>query len=542
MYLGLVLVLTFPVLQSFWSSGYFVTHDSAIHILRIEQFHRSFSSGQIPVRFAPDLLQGAGYPLFIINYHLPYYLAEIFLQLGFSSIDSYRILMSLAYVAYVAFSWIFFSRISKSSVSAWSGAGIVAVAPYTLANIFTRGALAEMIAVSLIPLNFLVVDIYFRQKEKLQIKIWNLLAMSWVFAALLTAHTLIAGFILPLVFLYGLIVSKKKIQSFFNLIFSFFFAICLAAFALMPAIFERSYFSFDTRILTVWRGHLLPLFSILHIPLFHEMMDSPYQVGLVITLVMSISLLGYVFFKKTRDARMLYCMVIFFCSIFLSSVFSTKIWEIFSFSGFIVFPWRLLNIAIFSAGIATAIILNLIPKYKIFLAVAIVVLAGYASRHYMRPAPFSGDFLNTQNQFDTATTEGEYDPIGMDKRIGKLTIPDVRIIEGKGQISVVKKSVNSTTFYASIQNDALLQINRLYFPGWYGSIDGKSINPNIPTSTHPGALNGLISFWVAKGEHQVLIFYSETPLRLIADAISFISLLISLLLIMLKLRLGAGLK
>jgi hypothetical protein len=59
-----------------------------------------------------------------------------------------------------------------------------------------------------------------------------------------------------------------------------------------------------------------------------------------------------------------------------------------------------------------------------------------------------------------------------------------------------------------------------YYPGWHVTIDGDTV-PVAPTDPE-----GLVSFDVPAGSHTVRVRFGETPLRLAADAISILALVI----------------
>ncbi len=61
-----------------------------------------------------------------------------------------------------------------------------------------------------------------------------------------------------------------------------------------------------------------------------------------------------------------------------------------------------------------------------------------------------------------------------------------------------------------------------YYPGWRVTVDGNPV-PIAPTEP-----DGLISFDVPAGHHTIRIHFGETPLRLLADTLSLLSLLILL--------------
>ncbi|MCK4471237.1 MAG: glycosyltransferase family 39 protein, partial [Anaerolineae bacterium] len=62
-----------------------------------------------------------------------------------------------------------------------------------------------------------------------------------------------------------------------------------------------------------------------------------------------------------------------------------------------------------------------------------------------------------------------------------------------------------------------------YFPGWRVTVNGD------PVSIAPTEPEGLISFDVPAGRHTVAVRFGETPLRLVADAISLLSLVAGIL-------------
>jgi len=73
--------------------------------------------------------------------------------------------------------------------------------------------------------------------------------------------------------------------------------------------------------------------------------------------------------------------------------------------------------------------------------------------------------------------------------------------------------------------------NTLYFPGWVVLVDGVETEIEFQDPSN----RGLITFYVNKGNHIVNVLYKETKIRLFSNAISFISLIISIVLIMFQL-------
>src|SRR3989344_8487245 len=103
-------LLSLWVTRDFFRPEFFQSHDALYHVVRLDQFHKALLSGQFPVRWAPDLLDGLGYPLFVINYHLPYYLAEAFHLLGLSLFSALKAMFIFSVIGSALTSfWLFYS-------------------------------------------------------------------------------------------------------------------------------------------------------------------------------------------------------------------------------------------------------------------------------------------------------------------------------------------------------------------------------------------------------------------------------------------------
>ncbi|GAF99922.1 unnamed protein product, partial [marine sediment metagenome] len=130
-------------------------HDD-MQIMRIFELDKCFQDGQIPCRWVPDLGYSYGYPLF--NYYppLPYYLGELFYLLGFSLINSVKLLFGLGFIL----SGIFMYLLAREFWGNLGGflAGIFYIyAPYHAVDVYVRGAMGEHWALVCFPLILLAV-------------------------------------------------------------------------------------------------------------------------------------------------------------------------------------------------------------------------------------------------------------------------------------------------------------------------------------------------------------------------------------------------
>ena len=82
-YLILLLVLSGLALTPLFAPGYFYTaHDGRHSVFYLNMFDASIRDGALWPRWAMHHIQGYGYPTFIIQSPLGFYVAEIFMLLG----------------------------------------------------------------------------------------------------------------------------------------------------------------------------------------------------------------------------------------------------------------------------------------------------------------------------------------------------------------------------------------------------------------------------------------------------------------------------
>ena len=65
-------------------------------------------------------------------------------------------------------------------------------------------------------------------------------------------------------------------------------------------------------------------------------------------------------------------------------------------------------------------------------------------------------------------------------------------------------------------------VNTLYFPGWQVLVDGYPVEIQFQDPSW----RGLMTFNVSAGEHQVVVKFGETRLRMFADVISLVGFVV----------------
>src|SRR4051794_35748436 len=107
-YLPIIIIIVFSIvaLLPLFHSGFFPIHDDE-QIGRLYDLDKAVKAGHIPPRLAQDLGFGYDYPLF--NFYPPfvYYVAQVFVLVGFSYIGAIKIMIGLGFLLAALFMYLF---------------------------------------------------------------------------------------------------------------------------------------------------------------------------------------------------------------------------------------------------------------------------------------------------------------------------------------------------------------------------------------------------------------------------------------------------
>src|SRR3989344_4862571 len=146
------IILSVPALKSLSTSGFYTSHDGETHTARIAQYYEALKDGQIPPRVAGAFYNGLGSPIFVYIYPLPYLLGSAIHFLGFSYVNSFKLIMALSFIFSGIFSYIWLKEILKSEKAAFLGAIFYSWVPYRFSLIYVRASLSEILAYTFLPL------------------------------------------------------------------------------------------------------------------------------------------------------------------------------------------------------------------------------------------------------------------------------------------------------------------------------------------------------------------------------------------------------
>jgi hypothetical protein len=206
-------------------------------------------------------------------------------------------------------------------------------------------------------------------------------------------------------------------------------------------------------------------------------------------------------------------------SIFFSSSISSPLWHVLPVT-FIQFPFRFLSLEIVACAFLAAYLFSALQSRiikGIFATVVVISLTINAVPYFINISSFDkGEGFYTTNQ-STTTTRDEYMPVWVKEKPLERAAEKVQVIKGTADVTNSIFTNTKISFTANVKSNAGIQVNKVYWPGWTASVDGKDAAIDYRNS------KGVMTIAVPTGSHQVRLSFQETPLRLFADLITIIS-------------------
>jgi hypothetical protein len=533
LFLGLILPSIWPLFRS----DFFRMHDYT-HVARLVEMDKAIRDGHWPPRWAEDLGWGYGMPLFNFYAPLPYYLGEIFHLLGFSFLNSIKLVFGLSF--FIAFGGMFLlARKFWGKLGGFLAGLAFVYSPYRAVDFYVRGALGELFAISLIPWVIWGTTVLIDGKRKKFISL-----TSFFLALLLLSHTVLDFICLPLLIVFALIyflINKKPRVNLLNLILSFVLGLGLASFFWLPAFWEKDF----TRV-----GELIGGYSHYshHFLYFRQFLNGQWGYGgsvdgpndglsfhlgrvhLLLSLLTFIFSYFYSCLKKRFEKRELlvaaFLLLIIFLA-FLSTYHAKLIWDAIPLMAFVQFPWRLNSFIIVLVAFLTGGGCFYLKKFvgqkaSLVFLIFFILLLLKTNLNYFKPQTYinPNDFYYSEEERIKERISGvipDYIPQAVGKEPEEIAREDYLVIEGNPEIEVIESKTQSIVLKIDGQDDSRIQLNRFYFPGWQLFIDGQKSDFEYKDN------NGIIKTNIPEGEHNLKLVFKPTLARRLGEMISFIS-------------------
>lgn len=524
-----ILILSSLTVWPLFLPGYFTHHDD-LQVMRIFEMKQCFQDFQIPCRWVSDMGYGNGYPLFNYYNPLPYYIGGILsFFLGF--LMSAKILFFIPLVLGGFSMYLLVKELLDKQAGFLAGV-LYLFAPYRALDSFVRGAVAESFAIALIPLVF-----YFALKLIEISSKKYLIYFSLSLAAFFTSHTIMTLLFAPLLLfmiLYWLWTKKKG----WYVVYGLLLGIGLSAFFTIPAYFEKGLVQIDnlTRHDLDFRAHFVTLSQLFldrswgYGASFSGPFDTiSFQIGWPHWILALLST-PLVFILKRKEKKLVFfyigILAFFILSIFMTHNKSAFIWEKIGVLRFTQFPWRFLAVAIFTSSLLGGFLVyglnGHLKKITVILLVLITVVLNWS---YFRPEKFIFSLTDKEKlsgrlwEIQQKASILDYLPVGAGEPIEPA--PDKPIIRvGEADIKYFEKKSSSWMLDIEVRSPAKIEIPVMDFPNWIVFKNGAEVNYSNNNYV------GRISLDLQKGTHKISGKFTNTPIRVVANILTLVSVLI----------------
>ena len=551
----LIVLFSIPALQPLFSNQFTCGFDNVFHLWRSVQIAELMQSGEWFSRWAPHMVRGYGYPLYLFQSPLSAYGAAVFHFSGFSWPVSINLVYALGLVLSAIATW-WLVRDLWGELGGLVAAVAMLYAPFHIYVVMYRGSMSESAAWIFPPLVLWGLRRWQLLKQRVGLVTAVLSLTLLFFTHDVTAYAFLPFFVVWIVGLSWEVRSRTQINADEHRLSLKFrlqrltsggLALLLGlgggAFFWLPAVVERGSIQFD-RASSAWpflfNNNFLPLNQLFALPRNADpwlLNDWPERglgavllVGVLVGIVMGWRLAGE---KRWITAVITF---IFVSYLFIVSPFSTVLWENVGILAVFQFPWRFLAPATLAAAMLIGGIVNcqLSIVNRQWIGLGLIALLSILHWGWLYPnhcdvpqdATVAGMVsweLGTGTLGTTASREllpvtvaqvpREPDvPSPWEARILLADLPD-----GATIVSAEYGALDAT-IELSTPDPFVVRYRAFDFPGWQVTVNGESV-PITPSKPH-----GLITFPVENGWSTIQVTFTETPLRSIADVISILSI------------------
>jgi len=526
-YLLLSITLFIPLL-ALMHPGFPITHDGQDHIVRIANFYMNLESGIVIPRWAPNLNWGYGHPVIEFLYPLPSYTASFFHFLGFSFLNSTKIVLGsgMFFSGITMFLWL---KSFWSEKASFLGAVLYVIAPYRFIDVYVRGDIGENLAFIFIPL-----VLFFIQRLGKKVSTFPTVLGGIALCLLILSHNAVSLMMFPIivlymVFQYAYFVNKKEKKKF--ILFSFLFLLFgfgLAAFFWIPGLLEGKFTLRNIVTAGSYKDRFVSFAQLVYGPWSYGGTGMfTLQLGVVNWIAFFVSLASLPFLWKSRKKEKRVVFGSFLIIMTLLAVFfmlpqSFFIWNKILLLQNFQFPWRFLAVTVFTTAVLGGFLVEAFPQRVqtgmfIFLFALILFFNKnywHAQGYFTKPESFfTGVYYGT-------TDTGESAPIWSVRFMEHTASSSAQVISGTAAIHQTLRKVDVHAYIITATTQARILENTLYFPGWRIFIDGSQ----VPIQFQDENYRGLMTFMIPQGTHSVRVIFQESKLRLLSDIISITTL------------------
>ncbi|HLK62042.1 MAG TPA: hypothetical protein VKU19_01285 [Bryobacteraceae bacterium] len=526
-----VIALALPVCLPLFSGKVLDGHDAFEYFPRLIEFHQNISAGILLPRWAPDLTNGNGQPLFLFNPPLIYYAGELWHLLGFSFVTALNLACATIVVA-SAFAGFLLGRLYFGERGGWLASAALIYAPYFALDLYVRSAMAEFAAFP-----FEVLTLYGFGAYAKHGKYPALLLGAAAYGGVFLSHNGAALLFTPLLVAFigftawrarsGLILGRQAAGLALGL--------GLGAALWLPSLAERGDIHIDRLLQGYLRysNHFVYLEQLFYSPWGYGIsVEGPkdemsFALGWSHLLLAGVACVVVARYPKSGDpAYLRFFGVAVAILSFLMLRDAEFAWDRLPLLQYVEFPWRLLGpVAVALALLVAALghVLDAWPQWRtpaFASAMALLIvpnLSHMAARglrdvdlSFWTPAALASRGLEV-------TTAGEYVPRWVDVP-SPYDARNAIVVDGDADIQRTARTPVSWSARVVARRPSVIQLAISYYPGWQVRIDG------VASEAKPTSGSGQIRFDVPPGDHQVEAQWLRTAPVWLGDGLSLLTL------------------
>ena len=485
-----------------------------VQVTRVEAMYSELSSHQFPVRYVDAFGHGAG--SFIFKYYSPlvYYLGAVFHYMGFSVIQSVKLIYLLMTAIGTIGIWVLLKSQRMGLLSSTMGTIVFVVSPYLYHDFFHRGSLTEASAFMLLPWVWWA---YLRiMKEASGV---NIAVGALSLGALILTHSLtgvmVVGTLVILTFLPPL-----RLKNTIKLVVAILLGCGLAAFSLIPSLYEKNIIQYENNSL-VQTGYLdHPVSLVEQFTIYPSGKTAYLGFGLMITYLMLVG--GYMMFpalRKKYGKVGLFVMIVGTGGLLLMLPSGGWLWANIIYLRYFQFPFRLLTVVTTALVVGYAILIENFRDSKVFsaLMMLIILIPLLFSLRYYQPLGYQyGTKYTVDDPCMTNTWADEY----LSKWTTKCLLKPTKDLVSPPVDNLIATDKGRTIKFDAPKAGEYI-IAKYYFPEW-SARDGNGLAIKV----EPYGENGLIAVTTTKANTLVTVKMQPTTTDKVGDAVSVISLLL----------------
>lgn len=510
--------------------------DGLLHLYRVVALDHALNRGVFFPRWLPDLAYGYGLPLFVFYAPLAYYLTEGLHLAGLGTIPA----LNGSFVLAIWISGLGVYLLVRDLFGLRAGmlaAAAYVYAPYPLYNIMGRGSLPIAWAGAIFPLVFWAFTRLIRTGRPRYLPL-----SAFLLGLALLTHNISSLVYLPLLLFYvalSLYFRAKDSTAYYRTGLGLALGIGLAAFFLIPAVLEKQFVQIE-RVITPpdfdYHDNFVPFAELFRLPppantgLLNP--DPPLTPGPVQMMLAALGLVGLIYRRNRPDpAPLLFAWVGLGIILFMALPLSVGVWERLPLIAFVQQPHRLLSLAAFLLALLAGWLIAALPERFRTGATLIglsLIFAAAIPLLYPRYAPPPDPTLPGMIAYEQATgaigttSFGEYLPHWVEQvpREPPETRFDPAYLPAGTELEAATYGFNRADLTLDSPQPFQAVFHTFYFPGWQAAVDGE------PAPIGPVSERGLIGVSLPAGRHRLQLRFRETPIRLAADILSALSLIL----------------